>query len=90
MVEIKGGQFPKIKFRETVLEKVRPVESVQEWWEERSTTILRVGEGVLSITAGRRSPGDNETWWWNDKVQEVIKAKKEAMKMWETSLTGRQ
>ena len=32
----------KIKFRETVLEKVRPVESVQEWWEERSTTIVRV------------------------------------------------
>ena len=32
--------------------------------------------------------------WWNDKVQEVIKAKKESMKMWETSVrqiaTGRQ
>ena len=25
------------------------------------------------------TPGDKETWWWNDKVQEVIKAKKEAM-----------
>ena len=37
----------------------------------------------LSITAGRRSPGDNETWWWNDKVQEVIKANKESMNMWE-------
>ena len=56
--------------------------------------MLRVGHEVLSITAGRISPGDNETWWWNDKVQEVIKAKKEAMKMWETSIrqiaTGRQ
>ena len=55
---------------------------------------LRVGHEVLSITAGRRSPGDKETWWWNDKVQEVIKAKKESMKMWETSVrqidTGRQ
>ena len=29
---------PKIKFRET-LEKVKPVVSVQEWWEERGTTI---------------------------------------------------
>ena len=49
--------------------------------------MLRVGHEVLSITAGRISPGDNETWWWwNDKVQEVIKAKKEAMKMWETSI----
>ena len=40
---------------ETVLEKVRPMDSVQEWWEQRSTTILRVGHEVLSFTAGRRS-----------------------------------
>ena len=38
-------QFPKIKFRETVLGKVRRVESVQEWWEERSRTIFREYEG---------------------------------------------
>ena len=73
---------------ETVLEKVRPVDSVQEWWEERSTTGLRLGQDVLSITAGRRSLGDNETWCCNYKVQEVIKAKKQAMKMCET--LGRQ
>ena len=64
------------------------VERAQEWWEERSTMILRVGQGVLSITTGRRSSGDKETWWWNDKVQDVIKAMREARKMWETS--GRQ
>ena len=67
---------------------VRPVESVQEWWEGRSRTILRVGQEVLSITAGRRSPGDKETWWLNDKVQQMIKAKKREREMWETS--GRQ
>ena len=82
------GENPKIKFRETVLEKVRPVESVQEWREERSTMIFRVRQEVLRITAGRWSPWDKETWWWNDKVQDVIKAKKEARKMWETA--GRQ
>ena len=73
---------------ETVLEKVRPVDIVREWWEERSTTVLRLGQEVLSITAGRRSPGDNDTWSCNDKVQEVIKAKKQAMEMCET--LGRQ
>ena len=67
----------KIQFRETVLEKVRPVESVQELWEERVTTILKVGQDALSITAGRRSPGYKETWRWIDKVQEVLKAKKQ-------------
>ena len=37
------------------------------------------------MTTGRRPPGDKETWWWNDKVQEVITAKKVAKKIWETS-----
>ena len=63
----------KVQFREKVLDKVRPVESLQE---------------VLGMTTGRRPPGDKETWWWNDEVQEVIKAKKVAKKIWETS--GRQ
>ena len=75
----------KVQFRETVLDNVRPVENVQEWWEETSTTILRVAQEVLGMTTGRRPPGDKETWWWNDKVQEVIKAKKVAKKIWETS-----
>ncbi len=54
------------------MDKVRPVESVQEWWEETNMTILRVVQEVLSITAGRTPPGDKDTWWWNDKVQEVL------------------
>ena len=37
------------------------------------------------MATGRRLPADKDTWWWNDKVQEVIKAKKVAKKMWETS-----
>ena len=61
-----------------MLEKVRPVESVQEWWEETSTRILRVGQEVLGMTTERRPPGDKETWWWNDKVHDVITAKTEA------------
>ena len=75
----------KVQFREKVFDKVRPVESVQEWWKEMSTRILRVGQEVLGMTTGRRPPGDKETWWWNDKMQEVIKAKKVAKKIRETS-----
>ena len=37
------------------------------------------------MTTGRRPPGDKETLWWNDKVQEVIKAKKVVNKIWETA-----
>ena len=54
------------------MEKENPVKVCSEMGEERSTTILRVGQEVLSITAGRRSPGDNETWRWNDMVQGMI------------------
>ena len=79
------------------MEKVRPEETVQEWWKETSTTTLRVGQELLRMTTGRRPPGDKETWWWNDKMHEVITAKKEAMKVRETSegkrteiATGRQ
>ena len=39
VVEIKGRN-PKIKCRVTALEKVRPVDRVQEWWEQRSRTVL--------------------------------------------------
>ena len=52
---------------------------------ETRTTILTVGQEVLGMTTGRRPPGDKETWWWNEKVQEVIMAKKVAKKRWETS-----
>ena len=58
VLAIKEEKYPKIKCMETVMENVRPEESVQEWWEERITTTLSVGHEVLSIRAGRRSPGD--------------------------------
>ena len=32
-----------------------------------------IGQEVENITAGRISPGDKETRWCNDKVQEVIR-----------------
>ena len=50
----------KVHFRE-VLDKVRPVESVQEWCEETSTMILRVGQEVLGMASGRSPLGVKET-----------------------------
>ena len=35
-----------------MLEKVILVESVHEFWDERGSTILSLGQEVLSITAG--------------------------------------
>ena len=50
--------------------------------------IKRVGAEVLRTTSGRRPPGDKEGWWWNDEVQKLVRAKKEAKKDWEKQ--GRQ
>ena len=61
-----------------MLSERRLLESVQEWWEENSTVILRAGQEVLGISTGRRPPVDKETWWWNDEVNDAIIAKKEA------------
>ena len=30
-------------------------------------------------------PGDKETWWWNDEVNDAIRAKKGAKKKWDAS-----
>ena len=46
--------------------------------------ILRAGQEVLGMTTGRIPPGNKEIWWWNDEVNDAIRAKKEAKKKWET------
>ena len=44
--------------------------------------LRKAAETVLGVTFGKRK-GDRETWWWNEKVQESIKEKKEAKKTWD-------
>ena len=44
--------------------------------------LRKTTETVLGVTFGKRK-GDMETWWWNEKVQESIKEKKEAKKAWD-------
>ena len=44
--------------------------------------LRKTAETVLGVTFGKRK-GDRETWWWNEKVQESIKEKKEAKKLWD-------
>ena len=44
--------------------------------------LRKTAETVLGVTFGKRK-GDRKTWWWNEKVQESIKEKKEAKKAWD-------
>ena len=44
--------------------------------------LRKTDETVLGVTFEKRK-GGQETWWWNKKVQENIKEKKEAKKAWD-------
>ena len=56
--------------------EIRLLRSVQEWWEENSMIlILRAGQEMLGMSTLRKPPGDKETWWWNDDVNDAIRAK---------------
>ena len=75
----------KCEFKAKVLEMTRPWEGVQEWWEKNSAVIRATGEELLGKTLGRSPPADIETRWWEEQVQEAIKAKKTAKKKWDSS-----
>ena len=50
-------------------------------WDKTAKMPKKAAKTVLGVTF-RKQKGDRETWWWNEKVQEGIKEKKEAKKAW--------
>ena len=46
---------------------------------KKAEMLRKTAETVLAVRFGKRK-GYRETWWWNEKVQESIKEKKEAKK----------
>ena len=51
-------------------------------WDKTAEMLRKTAATVLVVTFGKRK-GDREIWWWNEKVQESIKEKKEAKKAWD-------
>ena len=45
-------------------------------WDKTTKMLRKTAETVLGVTFGKRK-GDRETWWWNEKVQESIKEKRQ-------------
>ncbi len=75
----------KSQFTDRLLAEVKiGIENVQERWKENSRVIRNVGE-VLGKSSDRKPTGNKETWWWNDELQKVIRAKREANKKWNIS-----
>ena len=51
-------------------------------WDKTAEILRKIAKTVLGAMFGKRK-GDREIWWWNEEVQESIKEKKEAKKVWD-------
>ncbi|KAK4309954.1 hypothetical protein Pmani_018421 [Petrolisthes manimaculis] len=60
------------------------MEDPNTWWNDANRMILRAGKEVLGETSGKIWE-NKETWWFNEDVQEKVRAKKMVKKKWEES-----
>ena len=71
------------KFKMDVIES--GILSGQEDWQTIAEMIRSIARKELGETSGKVSTaGRQETWWWNQEVQEKLKDKKKAKKAWDT------
>ena len=55
-------------------------------WDEVRNKMMGVAKEVCGETRGGRQK-ERETWWWNNEVQDAIKEKKRAFKIWQRDNT---
>ena len=57
----------------------------KEDWQRVSEMTRSIARVELGETSGKISTaGRRETWWWNQEVQEKLKDKRNAKKVWDT------
>ena len=57
----------------------------KEDWQRVAEMIRSIAKMELGETSGKISASDRrETWWWNQEVQEKLKDKRNAKKVWDT------
>ncbi|XP_063598000.1 craniofacial development protein 2-like [Penaeus indicus] len=65
------------------------IEDVNEWWNRVSANVIGTGKEVLGETSGKIWE-NREAWWFNEEIQEKVKAKKVAKKRWEETKLDRE
>ena len=56
-------------------------------WEAVAEVLRNTARDVLGETSGKGGRADRDTWWWKKEVQDSVKAKKEAKKLWDSPET---
>ena len=57
----------------------------KENWQRVAEMIRSIARMELGETSGKIIPvGRRKTWWWNQEVQEKLKNKRSAKKVWDT------
>ena len=73
----------KNKFKMEVIKS--GVLGAKEDWQRVAEVIRSIARMELGETSGKISTaGRRETWWWNQEVQEKLKDKRNAKKVWDT------
>ena len=54
-------------------------------WEVVAEVLRNTARDVLGETSGKGGRADQDTWWWKKEVQDSVKAKKEAKKLWDST-----
>lgn len=57
---------------------------VNEMWQAAATTMCESARELLGTTKGGKRI-HRETWWWNTEVQDAVRKKKAAFKIWQRS-----
>ena len=74
----------KNKFKMKVIES--GIFCEQEDWQKVAEMIRSIARMELGEISGKVSTeGKRETWWWNQEVQEKLKDKRKAKKVWDTT-----
>ena len=72
------------KFRAAVLES--GVLDGKRNWQDVADGLRKAARDKLGVSSGKvNTRGNRETWWWNQEVQEAVKSKKEAKKLWDAN-----
>ncbi|EYB93876.1 hypothetical protein Y032_0178g688 [Ancylostoma ceylanicum] len=63
-----------------------PYGPIDSTWDAAASTILKCARDTLGETKGGKR-GDRAAWFWDEDLQRVVKAKKDACRAWQKTMS---